>query len=237
MKRCPECEAEVPLELMPWELWWQNKTDEDFMRQPGEGDSPIRVRMAKEAASVGGRVLDVGCGTAIDYPRLTSLGLEYKAIEPIPKFIARAREFYPDIDIRQARVWNLPFEDDSFDVVYCSGVVQHLPPGTYPEALDEMWRVAKTLLLVSTNRAFTDDSPGILHRIKGGAYDNHYNFWEFRDHVRSLKKSISKIVRLPIGGSELEHKLKTMSEETIRRYFLNTLFVIYDLDYWRKRAV
>lgn len=215
------------LRLMPWEKWWSGAPI-DFMRgKPDEANHPLRVRMGKEAARVGGRVLDVGCGTAIDYPRLRDLGFDYWAIEPMPNFKARAEELYPDIRILQERCWDIPFEDDIFDVVWCKGVVQHLPPGTYPEALDEMWRVTKTLLMVSTNRVFMTDSPGITQRKKHQAYNNHYNFKEFNGRIKRLPNSMSRYVT----GFVQEKFLKN-AEETGRG--IHTLFIVYDKEYWRE---
>ena len=226
----------MKLQLLPWELYWEEQTDLDFMRDdPDEVNHPIRVRMGNEAERVYGnavkdstvKVLDVGCGTAIDYPRLRALGFEYWAVEPIPKFIDRARELYPELHlfIHQARVWDIPFVDNHFDVTWCKGVVQHLPPGTYPEALDELWRVTKTLLMVSTNRVFLS-SAGITHREKGDPYDNHYNFKEFLGHVRSLPNSVTRHIKGFVRPENLEEAKKTGR--------IHTLFLIYDLDYWKE---
>ena len=214
------------LKLLPWEKFWEAKTDLDFMRaDPDEANHPLRVRMGEEAARVGGKVLDIGCGTAIDYPRLRDLGLEYWAIEPIPKFITRARELHPEIRILQERVWDIPFEDDTFDVTWMKGVVQHLPPGTYLEALDEAWRVTKTLLMVSTNRVFwTGNSPGVTHRVKGGHFDNHYNLNEFNRNIQSLPNSVSRSINGFVKPDELEAAKE--------KGFIHTLFLVYNKDYW-----
>jgi len=220
----------LALRLMPWEKYWQDEANIDFMREdPDEANHPIRVRMGNEATRVAKkienpRVLDIGCGTAIDYPRLRDLGFDYWAIEPIPKFIDRARELYPEIKIIQDRVWDIPFNDKVFDVSWMKGVVQHLPPGTYPEALDEAWRVTKTLLMVSTNRVFFGENiAGVTHREKGGPYDNHYNFNEFYGHVKKLPNSFSRYVKGFIKGDEEDAKEKGL---------VHTLFLIYDREYW-----
>lgn len=222
------------LRLLPWERYWEESTNLDFMRDdPDEVNHPIRVRMGNEAARVSGhstkasktRVLDVGCGTAIDYPRLRDLGLEYWAVEPIPKFIDRARELHPEIRILQARVWDIPFNDNSFDIVWCKGVMQHLPPGSYPEAIDELWRVTKTLLMISTNRVFLS-SPGITRRLKGGPYDTHYNFKEFYGHVRRLPNSVTRHVKGFVRPENLEDAKK--------RGRIHTLFLVYNRDYWKE---
>lgn len=223
------------MQLLPWELYWQEKAELDFMRDdPDEANHPIRVRMGKEAERVaepvlftGGipKVLDAGCGTAIDYTRLVELGFRYQGLDPIPRFIDRAIDLYPEIRILQARVWDIPCEDNIFDVVWCKGVVQHLPPGTYPEALEELWRVTKTLLMVSTNRVFLS-SPGITHRKKEGPFDNHYNFKEFYGHVKRLPNSVSRHIKGFLKPDELE--------EAKKKGRIHTLFLIYNRDYWRE---
>lgn len=216
------------LRLMPWEKWWKGAPIDFMRRDPEEANHPLRIRMGKEAARVGGSVLDVGCGTAIDYPRLRDLGFDYWAIEPMPNFKARAEELHPDIRILQERCWDIPFDDNTFDVVWCKGVVQHLPTGTYPEALDELWRVTDTLLMVSTNRVFLDgDKPGVTQRKKGHAYNNHYNFKEFNGHVKRLPNSISRHVK-----GFVKAKFHQNARETGRG--IHTLFIIYNKDYWKE---
>lgn len=178
----------------PWEDWWDKEAETDFLRWPGAENQPIRVRMCNEAGKVGGSVLDVGCATCIDYPRLKRLGLKYTGIDVTSKFISRAKELYPEIDVRVANVLDLPFADDGFDVVYANNVVQHLKPNEYPRALKEMWRVARKLLLVSTNRHFIYSNGKLISRIidekdEKGAYMNNYNFNVFLAYLRDLPNS------------------------------------------------
>lgn len=224
------------MELLPWEKWWEG-TDLDFMRNdPDEANHPIRIRMGNEAERVAKRqiaagwmpkVLDAGCGTAIDYPRLKALGFRYQGLEPIPKFIDRAIELYPEIRIKQGRIWNIDADDKEFDVTWCKGVVQHLPPGTYPEALDELWRVTETLLMVSTNRMFwAGDNPSITQREKHGPYNNHYNFKEFNRHIHRLKNATSRYIKGFVKRKYLE--------DAIKKKLVHTLFLVYDRDYWKE---
>ena len=171
-----------------WESWWERDGEVNFMRRPGAENHPIRVRMSEEAAKVGGSVLDVGCATGIDYPRLKRLGLKYTGVDVTNKFILRAKELYPEIDVRVANALDLPFSDGSFDVVFSNGMIQHLAPNEYPKALREMWRVARKLLLVSTNRQFIYSDAELISKMNDekGAYVNNYNFWKFMEHLNAL---------------------------------------------------
>lgn len=183
-------------ERRSWEDWWEREAEADFLRWPGAENQPRRVRMCNEAAKVGGSVLEVGCATGIDYPRLKRLGLKYTGIDVTSKFISRAKELYPEIDVRVANVLDLPFADDSFDVVYANDVVQHLDPKEYPKALREMWRVAQKLLLVSTSRQFIFGNGEIIPKMGtsassavNGPYMNHYNFDRFLAYLQDLPDS------------------------------------------------
>jgi SAM-dependent methyltransferase len=83
----------------------------------------------------GARVLDVGCG---------SLGL--RALEPgldITGVDLAERPGYPGPFVRADAAAGLPFADDEFDLVYCSSVVEHVPPERRPAFAAEIRRVGR----------------------------------------------------------------------------------------------
>lgn len=87
--------------------------------------------------------LDGGCGNGTMTYRLLSLGAQHVTgvdLHPIPKEDAFGA--YGDrVTFVQASLLNLPFEDESFDVVASTGVLQHTAD---PErALSELIRVLK----------------------------------------------------------------------------------------------
>lgn len=49
----------------------------------------------------------------------------------------------------KGRIENIPFPDNSFDIVLCSEVLEHLPNTIYEKALKELQRVAKKYILIS----------------------------------------------------------------------------------------
>lgn len=85
----------------------------------------------------GARLLDVGCGRGEFLKGFISCGLSGAGVDQSPA----AKRLLPDADIRvsDATDGSLPFEDNSFDVVYSKSVVEHF---YYPEKLiADMWRV------------------------------------------------------------------------------------------------
>jgi SAM-dependent methyltransferase len=85
--------------------------------------------------SPGARVLDVGCG---------EIGL--RAFEPeldITGVDVAERPGYPGPFVRADASSGLPFADGEFDFVYCSSVIEHVPPARRPGFAAEVRRVGR----------------------------------------------------------------------------------------------
>ncbi len=83
----------------------------------------------------GGRVLDVGCG---------QLGL--RALEPqldITGVDLAPQPAYPGPFVQADAAEGLPFADGEFDLVYCSSVVEHVPPQRRDAFAAEVRRVGR----------------------------------------------------------------------------------------------
>ena len=90
-------------------------------------------------------ILDCGCGIGIDYPDYTEMGLKYQGVDITPKFVEAAQR--RGVPAQQASILELPFEDNSFDVVYCKDVLMHLLFEDWMKALTEMARVARKYVI------------------------------------------------------------------------------------------
>jgi SAM-dependent methyltransferase len=83
----------------------------------------------------GARVLDVGCGR---------LGL--RALEPqleVTGVDLAECPGYPGPFVRADAAAGLPFADGEFDLVYCSSVIEHVPPSRRPAFAAELRRVGQ----------------------------------------------------------------------------------------------
>jgi SAM-dependent methyltransferase len=83
----------------------------------------------------GARILDVGCG---------ALGL--RGLEPeldITGNDIADRPTYPGPFVRADAAEGLPFADDEFDLVYCSSVIEHVPPARRAAFAGELRRVGR----------------------------------------------------------------------------------------------
>jgi ubiquinone/menaquinone biosynthesis C-methylase UbiE len=88
-------------------------------------------------------VLDVGCGLGLDYEMYKSnnSNINYCGIDACKGFIEENKKNYPEADFRLSRAQELPFEDNSFDLVTCRGVLEHLDEPY--KAISEIARVSK----------------------------------------------------------------------------------------------
>jgi arsenite methyltransferase len=110
------------------------------------------------------QVLDVGCGGGNTACFIAEqYGSHVKGIDISGVMIASAKErarrrgLEDKVDFRVADVFELPFEDESFDVVILESVLTPLP-GDKNEALREVVRVVRTGGLIGVNESTVDPS-------------------------------------------------------------------------------
>ncbi len=91
-----------------------------------------------------GKGLDVGCGTGVLATRLAQAGYQMSGIDPSDGMLDVLRARMPEIEAVQASGTEIPFEDDSFDLVLTVAVMHHIAdPGDVRRTLIEMVRVAR----------------------------------------------------------------------------------------------
>lgn len=92
---------------------------------------PHIIDFAQFQSSCGRRVLEIGVGMGADYLEWLKAGAVAAGVDLSAASIERARQrcvlagYQPDLRVADAE--SLPFDDDSFDVVYSYGVLHHSP--------------------------------------------------------------------------------------------------------------
>ena len=91
--------------------------------------------------SPGKKVLEIGCGTGLFTEKLSRAGAEITAVDLSEHLLEKARaRNLPRCSIEQADAHQLPYADNSFDVVCGSSILHHLD---MEKALSEAYRVLR----------------------------------------------------------------------------------------------
>lgn len=148
-------------------------------------------------------VLDAGCGEGFTLDRLQreKIGKVFEGIEYDSEAVTLANEMYPKLKIKKGDIYKLPFKNNSFDLVICTEVLEHLenPKKAYRELL----RVSRKYVLISVpNEPFFTIQrmarfQNILHL---GAHPEHIQHWTYKAFTAFVKVRGVKIVtrKLPM---------------------------------------
>jgi ubiquinone/menaquinone biosynthesis C-methylase UbiE len=109
-------------------------------------------RIVAEVSALSPRTfLDAGCGEGfVARQLLTALpALRLRGCDLSSEALAIARDVNPGAEFVEGSVLELPFPADSFDVVGCFEVLEHLPGDAPQQALAELARVARHAVVLS----------------------------------------------------------------------------------------
>ena len=127
-------------------------------------------------------VLDAGCGEGETLDRIGSLlPGKVTGIDLNPESVAFTAERIPNGEFSVADITALPFEDDSFDLVLCLEVLEHIPDPA--PALAELARVCRgdIVLSVPSEPWFRLGSLARGKYLSGwGNHPEHVNHWNPR---------------------------------------------------------
>lgn len=96
------------------------------------------------------RVLEVGCNVGLNLTRLGARRDQPTATPSVSTWgvdigsyaVAQAKRRLPDANFTSGSVYQLPFRDASFDLVFTCGVLIHIPPDDLQQAVGEVFRTS-----------------------------------------------------------------------------------------------
>jgi ubiquinone/menaquinone biosynthesis C-methylase UbiE len=93
----------------------------------------------------GKRLLEIGCGLGTDLLQFARAGAVATGVDLTPASIELVKKRFAlegiPVDAQVADAEHLPFEDNTFDVIYSFGVLHHTP--NTQKSIDEVYRVLK----------------------------------------------------------------------------------------------
>lgn len=130
----------------------------------------------------GWHVLDAGCGSGSYLPamagatgvegRITALDLAPENVDLVQRRLAGEWSFSTPVEAVQGSVLGLPFDDSTFDAVWCANVQEYLPDGDLLVMLGEFRRVTRPGGLVIVKDA--DPMHFILQPAPYGFIQHHF---------------------------------------------------------------
>lgn len=94
---------------------------------------------------------DGGCGTGEYLAIASELGASrVVGYDLAYNYVRRVAQQNPAAAVLQGSLTALPFGAGTFDVALCSEVLEHIPEGLWPEAVDELFRVAQRTVIITT---------------------------------------------------------------------------------------
>jgi SAM-dependent methyltransferase len=187
-----------------YEELWRQLPDElslpDFDR---------RRRFLLSHVRAGERVLDLGCGGGEFTGVLARAGARAFGCDVAEAAISRARNAHPELDFRLASIGGpLPFEDNSFDLVWASEVIEHVADTA--QWLSEVRRV----LIPRGRLLVTTPSHGRLRLAIGGAerfsepLGDHLHLYTRRSLTETLRAfDFDQIEARAVGGPPLLRRM------------------------------
>lgn len=144
-------------------------------------------RLDEQLIQSDGKLLDVGTGEGDVYlflsPRITRQGVV--AVEIDSDCFERMGRIVPELESVEGSIYHIPFDDDAFNTVLCSEVLEHLED---PDAgLRELLRVARQRIIVTVPR---EPMWRIMNMLRGaywrslGNTPGHIQHWTRRGFLR-----------------------------------------------------
>ena len=95
-------------------------------------------------------VLDVGCGPGWSVLEFMCRGYKSQGIEPSDYLFTQELRVPAGLGIvKKASITSIPHPADSFDLVFCTDVLEHIPEEEVPKAISELVRVSRKHIFCS----------------------------------------------------------------------------------------
>lgn len=135
-------------------------------------------------------LLDAGCGTGLFTKKALERGAKVTSIDIAPKLVALTKNKNPFTNAIEASLLKLPFEDNIFDFVISSDVIEHT--SSPYDATKELIRVLKPdgkICITVPNRTFWYFSLKIANLLKIRNYQGFENWVYYNEFRKFLVKN------------------------------------------------
>lgn len=144
-------------------------------------------------------ILDAGCGEGftLENLRAKNIGKAYEGIDFLKTAIDLGHKIHPQITLKQASIYELPYKDNSFDLVLSTEVLEHLKEPK--KALKEIFRVSKKYVLLSVPNEPIFMGSNFLRGKNVSRFGNdieHINHWTFFGFEKFVKENAGVPIKI-----------------------------------------
>jgi len=143
------------------------------------------------------KILDVGAGEGFSLVKLkrNQIGKFHEGVDNSKDALKLGKKMYPKINLKLGSIYELPYKENSFDLLLCTEVLEHLDDPK--KAVKELKRVTSKYIVFSTPNEplFT-----IANFLRGkylktfGNHPEHINHWSSGGLKKFLRQNGLKVV-------------------------------------------
>lgn len=191
-----------------WDKIWSKTDFKPHSLSDWEADIFINI-YALLKNSPNSYILSAGCGRGlIDYWLINCLGYRVVLLDYSSECIQNLKKIFKKTDknkyqICRASILNIPYQDNTFDLVWNEGVLEHFSVDDFERALKEMIRVSKKYILVDV--PYSKSKPYMMAK----KYLEENNLWPWGYEkprislIDDFKKFGVKVIKeTPIGSTQ-----------------------------------
>ncbi len=176
-----------------------------------------------------GNVLDLGCGEGVYIKRIKKINHSINAygVDISSEIIKKAKKEASDIDFQSASVYQLPYLDNFFDLIYSIDVIEHLDN---PEKmLKEVKRILKPggIFIIQTpnypiKRVYDFYNVVSKKNWRHSFKDDPTHIYKFNTFkLKSMCQKFFKIVDLRVRNIFLEKKISFVEKIKKKKYIIS----------------
>lgn len=172
-----------------WDDYWQSKSFKRRLIEFARRNYFSRIFIAKvtEGLKHGSSILEVGCGSGTYLKTLGQKGYKCYGVDNSEPALAIARRNCKNVQL--ADIFHLPFKNNSIDIIFNQGVMEHFSDQEFDNILKEFCRVSKRVcIIVPSNLS--------IWRIHDPIKDDENKRFYSKQKLRKLLKKRFKNVRV-----------------------------------------
>jgi len=179
---------------------YRHKIESNFLKES--------IKKIKKNSKI--KVLDVACGTGrmLETMKNTNQSLEYYGLDMSKPLIKRLKEKAKKIgikvNIKLGDATEIPFDDNTFDLVYTYHLTWHLPPKIQKKIILEMLRVVKKegyIIFDILNSTFLWEKIKTMFKLKKTEGMYKMSVSEVKNFLPDSNYTLEKLLDFPIKNS------------------------------------